>query len=82
MTHDILNGQQIIDKLTDVTYKLTDLNKKEIFQHRKNILPITQKSTRFENLLNYTLLQDLKSSQIVQNKTKIKTLIHKSNKNN
>ena len=30
---------QIIDKPTDVTYKLIDLNKKEIVQHRNNLLP-------------------------------------------
>ena len=30
---------QIIDKPTDVTYKLTDLNKKETAQHRSNLLP-------------------------------------------
>ena len=30
---------QIIDKPTDVTYKLTELNKKEIVQHRNNLLP-------------------------------------------
>ena len=30
---------QIIGKLTDVTYKLIDTNKKEIIQHRSNLLP-------------------------------------------
>ena len=30
---------QIIDKPTDVTYKLTDSSKKEIVQHRNNLLP-------------------------------------------
>ena len=30
---------QIIDKPTDVTYKSTDTNKKEILQHRNNLLP-------------------------------------------
>ena len=30
---------QIIDKPTDVTYKITDLNKKEVVQHRNNHLP-------------------------------------------
>ena len=29
---------QIVDKPTDVTYKLTDLNSKEIVQHRNNLL--------------------------------------------
>ena len=36
----IQKGQyQIIDKPTEVTYKLTDSNKKEIVQHRNNLLP-------------------------------------------
>ena len=30
---------QIVDKPTDVTYKLTDLSKKEIVQNRSNLLP-------------------------------------------
>ena len=30
---------QIINKPTDVTYKLTDSSKKEIVQHRNNLLP-------------------------------------------
>ena len=30
---------QIIAKPTDVTYKITDSNQKEIVQHRKNLLP-------------------------------------------
>ena len=36
----IQKGQyQTIDKPTEVTYKLTDSNKKEIVQHRNNLLP-------------------------------------------
>ena len=34
---------QLIDKPTDVTYKLIDLNKKEIVQHRNNLLPYDPK---------------------------------------
>ena len=30
---------QIIEKPTDVTYKLIDRNEKEIIQHRNNLLP-------------------------------------------
>ena len=30
---------QLIDKSTEVTYKLTDSSKKEIKQHRNNLLP-------------------------------------------
>ena len=69
---------QIIDKSTDVTYKLTDLNKKKSFNNETIFYLTTQKSTHFENLLNYTLLQDFKSFKLVQNKIKIKTLICKS----
>ena len=46
---------QIIEKPTEVTYKLTDLNKKEIVQQSNNLLPITQKNTHSANLLNYIL---------------------------
>ena len=40
---------QIIAKPTDVTYKLTDSNKKEIIQHRNNLLPYFPKNTRYAN---------------------------------
>ena len=40
---------QIIDKPTDVTYKLIDSNKKEIVQHRNNLLPYYPKNTIFAN---------------------------------
>ena len=73
---------QIIDKPTDVTYKLTDLNKKKSFNIEKIFYFTTQKSTHFENLFNYTLLQDLKLFKKVQNKIKIETLICKLYKNN
>ena len=73
---------QIIDKPTDVTYKLTDLNKKEIVQHRNILLPYYSKSTPFENLLNYTLSQDLKLFKIIQITIKIKALICIPSKNN
>ena len=61
---------QIIDKPTDVTYNFTELNKKEIVQHRNNLL------------LNYTLLKHLKLFKIAQNTIKIKTLIYTPSKNN
>ena len=30
---------QIIDKLTEVTYKLTDSSNKEVIQHHNNLVP-------------------------------------------
>ena len=41
---------QIIDKPTEVTYKLTDLNEKEIVQHRNNLLPYYPKEYAFRDL--------------------------------
>ena len=37
----------IIEKLTDVTYKLIDTNKKEIIQHRNNLLPYYPKNMHY-----------------------------------
>ena len=37
---------QIIDTPTEVTYKLFDLNKKDINQHRNNLLPYYPKRIR------------------------------------
>ena len=65
---------QIIDKPTDVTYKITY---KRSFNIETIFYLTTQKSTHFENLLNCTLLQDLKSFKTVQNKIIFKTLICK-----
>ena len=41
---------QIIDKSTEVTYKPTDLNKKEIAQHRNNLLPYYPKEYALREL--------------------------------
>ena len=41
---------QIIDKPTDVTYKLTDTNKKQIVQHRNNLLPYYPKKYALREL--------------------------------
>ena len=41
---------QIIDKPTDVTYKLTDTNKKEIIQHQNNLLPYYPKEYALREL--------------------------------
>ena len=58
---------QIIDKLTDVTYKLTDLNKKDIVQHRNNLLPFYPKEYALHKL---TQLYSFTGSKIVQNNSK------------
>ena len=41
---------QIIDKPTDVTYKLTESTKKEIIQHRNNLLPLPPKRIRITRI--------------------------------
>ena len=41
---------QIIDKPTEVTYKLTDSSKKEVIQHRNNILPYYPKEYALREL--------------------------------
>ena len=55
---------QIIDKPTEVTYKLTDLNKKEIVQHRNNLLPCYLKEYALREL---TQLYSFSGLHIVQN---------------
>ena len=59
---------QIIDKPTDVTYKLTDLNKKGIFQHRNKLLLYYPKE---HALLEFTQLYSLTGLKIVQNNSEI-----------
>ena len=71
---------QIIDKPTDVTYKLKDLKKK--FNIETILYLINRKSTHFENLHNYTLLQYLKLFKIAQSKIKLKALICSPSKKN
>ena len=55
---------QIIDKPTEVTYKLTDLNKKEIVQQRNNLLPYYLKEYTLREL---TQLYSFSGLHIVQN---------------
>ena len=55
---------QIIDKPTEVTYKLTDLNKKEVAQHRNNLLPYYPKEYALREL---TQLYSCTGLDIVQN---------------
>ena len=47
---------QISDKLTDVTYKLIDSNKKEIVQLRNNLLPYYQKEYALHELTQLYIL--------------------------
>ena len=63
--HPLRKGPyQISDKPTDVTYKLTDLNKKEIVQHRNNLLPYNPKEYALHEL---TQLYSFTGSKIIQN---------------
>ena len=55
---------QIIAKPTDVTYKLTDSNKKEIVQHRNNLLPYYQKEYALREL---TQLYSFTGLKVIQN---------------
>ena len=48
---------QIIDKPTEVTYKLPDLNKKEIVQHRNNFSFNTVQHRKSFNTVNYFITQ-------------------------
>ena len=41
---------QIIDKLTEVTYNFTDSSKKEVIQHRNNLLPYYPKEYALREL--------------------------------
>ena len=55
---------QIIAKHTDVTYKLTDSNKKEIVQHRNNLLPYYPKEYALREL---TQLYSFTGLKVIQN---------------
>ena len=55
---------QIIARPTDVTYKITDSNKKEIVQHRNNLLPYYPKEYALREL---TQLYSFTGLKIVQN---------------
>ena len=55
---------QIITKPTDVTYKLTNSNKKEIVQHRNNLLPYYPKEYALREL---TQLYSFTGLKIIQN---------------
>ena len=57
---------QIIAKPTDVTYKITDSSKKEIIQHRNNLLPYYPKEYALREL---TQIYSFPGLKIVQNHT-------------
>ena len=59
---------QIIDKSTEVTYKLTDSSKNEIIQHRNNLLPYYPKGYALREL---TQLYSFTGLHIVQNTPQI-----------
>ena len=59
---------QIIDKPTEATYKLTDSSKKEIIQHRNNLLPYYPKEYALREL---TQLYSFTGLHIVQNHSQI-----------
>ena len=52
---------QIIDKSTEVTYKLTDSSKKEIVQHRNNLLPYYPKEYALRELTQVYSFTGLKN---------------------
>ena len=57
---------QIIAKPTDITYKLTDSTKKEIVQHRNNLLPYYPKEYALREL---TQLYSFTGLKVIQNYT-------------
>ena len=59
---------QIIDKPTEVTYKLTDSTKKEIVQYRNNFLPYYPKEYALREL---TQLYSFTGLKFIQNNTQI-----------
>ena len=69
---------QIIDKPTEVTYKLIDTTKKEIVQHRNNLLPYHPKEYA---LRKPTQLHSFTGLKVIQNNTQIEPLLNETNKN-
>ena len=70
---------QIIDEPTEVTYKPTDSSKKEIVQHRKNLLPYYPKEYELREL---TQLYFFTSLHIVQNNSQMEQNQNVKNKKN
>ena len=75
---------QIIAKPTDVTYKITDSDKKEIVQHRNNLLPYYPKEyalRELTQLYSFTGLQVIQNDPHTENTTKKRNDIHLGNQN-
>ena len=69
---------QIIDKPTEVTYKLIDTAKKEIVQHRNNLLPYYPKEYALRKL---TQLYSFTGLKVIQNNTQIEPKLDENHKN-
>ena len=75
---------QIIAKPTDVTYKITDSDKKEIVQHRNNLLPYYPKEyalRELTQLYSFTGLKVIQNDPHTDNITKEQNDIHLGNQN-
>ena len=73
---------QIIAKPTDVTYKITDSDKKEIVQHRNNLLPYYPKEyalRELTQLYSFTGLQVIQNDPHTENTTKEQKDFHLKN---
>ena len=68
---------QIIAKPTDITYKITDSNQKEIVQHRNNLLPYYPKEYALREL---TQLYSFKGLKVIQNHPHTEKEINEQNK--
>ena len=69
---------QIIDKPTEVTYKLIDTAKKEVVQHRNNLLPYYPKEYALREL---TQLYSFTGLKVIQNNTQEETKLNENHKN-
>ena len=70
---------QIIAKPTEVTYKLTDSTKKEIVQHRNNLLPYYPKEyalRELTQLYSFTGLKVIQNHTHTEQATNVKSDVH------
>ena len=70
---------QIIAKPTDVTYKLTDSTKKEIVQHRNNLLPYYPKEyalRELTQLYSFTGLKNIQNHTFKEQETNVQDNVH------
>ena len=75
---------QIIAKPTDVTFKITDSDQKEIVQHRNNLLPYYPKEyalRELTQLYSFTGLKVIQNNPHTENETKEQHDIHLENQN-